>query len=61
MLKIKQYFCEHVYRRIGEHEHTQQNLYQCRKCEVFYIKHYGIGISYKCKTPNIGGWKPVKT
>lgn len=56
MLKLKQYFCKHDFIQIGKHKHTSQNLYQCKKCNVFYIYHLGINTGYKCKTPNIGGW-----
>ena len=41
---------------IATHEHTQQDLWQCNKCKVYYIWHYGIYLGYECKVPNIGGW-----
>ncbi|MBB6445825.1 hypothetical protein HNR53_002474 [Bacillus benzoevorans] len=56
MLNLKQYFCNHDYQCIAEHKSTQSNLWKCKKCNVYYIQHYGIGIGYKCKVPNIGGW-----
>ena len=52
---IKQLFCRHDYKWIARHGSTQQNLWQCGKCGTYYIQHYGIGIGYKCKTPNIDG------
>ena len=56
MLKLKQYFCRHKFKVIARQKDTQQNLWKCPKCGVFCIQHYGIGLSYKCKAPNIGGW-----
>jgi hypothetical protein len=57
MLKFKQYFCRHEFEKIAQHKDTQMNLWRCNKCEVFLVQHYGIGLSYKCKIPNIlHGW-----
>ena len=56
MLKLRQYFCKHNFVVIAQHAHTQSNLWKCRKCKVYYIQHYGIGLGYKCKVPNVGGW-----
>jgi hypothetical protein len=57
MLKIKQYFCRHDYKLIARHNNSQLNLWQCNKCKVFYIQHYGLYLGYKCKIPNIlTGW-----
>lgn len=60
VLKLKQYFCRHDYKLIGKHQSTSQNLWQCFKCEVFVIQHWGLGISYKSKTPHLSGWESVK-
>lgn len=56
MLKIKQYFCKHDYEMVAMHGHSQQNLYKCKKCDVFLIQHYGLGVRHKCTYPNIDGW-----
>lgn len=56
MLKLKQYICRHDFKHIAQHRSTKQNLWKCRKCDVFVIQHWGIGTHYKCKTPNIEGW-----
>lgn len=58
MLKLKQYFCKHKFKLVGKQRHVQENLWQCEKCGVFYIQHYGIGVGYHHKTPHIGGWVP---
>ena len=60
MLKVKQYICKHDFRVIAQHQSTQSNLWQCKKCDVYYVQHYGINVGYKCKVPNIGGWEEVK-
>lgn len=60
MLKLKQYFCSHHHQFIGKHRYAQQNLWQCKKCDVFIIEHFGIGLSYACKTPNIDNWNYAK-
>lgn len=60
MLKLKQYFCRHDYGIIAEHEQTQSNLWKCKKCNLYFVQHYGIDVGYKCKVPNIGGWVRVK-
>jgi len=57
---IRQMICRHNYKVIAKHRHTQSNLWQCDKCNVFYIQHYGIWVGYKCRVPNIGGWVAVK-
>jgi hypothetical protein len=56
MLKIKQYFCKHTFHCIAEHGGSRQNLWQCPKCKVYLIQHWGIGAHYKSKTPHIDGW-----
>lgn len=56
MLKLRKYFCKHDFRYIAKHNSTSQNLWQCEKCKVYVIQHWGIGTHYKCKEPNIGGW-----
>ena len=56
MLKLKQYFCRHKFECLAYQAHTEENLWQCSKCKVYCIQHYGLGISYKCIVPNIGGW-----
>lgn len=60
MLKIKQYLCRHKFKVIAEHVSCQENLWQCDKCKVYVIQHYGLGISYKCKAININGWNKTK-
>lgn len=56
MLKFKQYFCRHDFKIIAEHNASAQNLWQCNKCKVYCIQHWGEGIHYKSKTPHIEGW-----
>ncbi|AEZ50464.1 hypothetical protein F400_gp017 [Bacillus phage BCD7] len=56
MGRIRQFFCTHDYKHIADHNCSQQNLWQCKKCKLYYIQHYGIGIGYSCRVPNIGGW-----
>lgn len=56
MLKIKQYLCRHEFGYIAKHNFTQQNLWQCPKCNVYIIQHWGLGTHYKCQKPNIDGW-----
>lgn len=56
MLKIRQYFCKHDYELVATHGSTSQNLWQCKKCDVFVVQNWGVGLYYKCKEPNIGGW-----
>ncbi|MCK9198087.1 MAG: hypothetical protein M0P49_00620 [Bacilli bacterium] len=56
ILKLKQYFCNHKFGLIATHKTSSQNLWQCPKCGVFYIQHWGIGIGYKIKTPNLDNW-----
>lgn len=41
---------------IAEHSSSQQNLWECNKCGVFIIQHWGLGTYYKSKTPHINGW-----
>jgi hypothetical protein len=57
MLKLKQYFCRHDYELLAKHNSSHQNLYKCKKCDVFLIQHYGLGAHYKCVFPNIDGWE----
>ena len=59
LLKIKQYFCNHDFYKRAEHNHTSQNLWECSKCEVYCVQHWGIGLHYFCKSPNISGWRYV--
>ena len=48
MLKwIKQRLCKHDYKLLSKHRWSQQNLWQCSKCKVYYIEHFGIGTGYK--------------
>ena len=56
LVNLKQIFCKHNYELVGRHKSTSQNLWSCRKCDMMYIQHWGMGIGYKCKTPNLGGW-----
>ncbi len=57
MLKLKQYLCKHNFEHIAYHNSTQQNLWQCSKCKVFCVQHYGINLSYKTKyPPSFDGW-----
>lgn len=58
-LKLRQYFCKHDFTYLTKHKTTSQNLWQCKKCSVYYIQHWGIGIGYKCKEPNIKGWEKI--
>lgn len=60
MLKLKQYFCKHDYEMLAMHNTSQQNLYKCKKCDVFVIQHYGVGVHYKCKFPNIENWNYIQ-
>ena len=55
-LKIHQYFCRHSFEFKAKHKSTSQNLWQCGKCNVYCIQHYGIGVHYYNKTPHINGW-----
>lgn len=59
MLKLKQYLCNHDYVCVAEHKHTQQNLHQCTKCEVYFTFHYGTGASYKTNEPDLSDWKYI--
>lgn len=56
MLKIRQYLCRHDFKVIAEHDTSSQNLWQCPKCKVYCIQHWGIGTHYLSKTPHIDGW-----
>lgn len=56
MLKIRQYLCKHDFIMIAKQRSTNQDLWRCKKCGVYYIRHWGLGLGYKCKIPNIGGW-----
>lgn len=56
MLKLRQYFCKHDYKQIAYHLSSAQNLWQCSKCKVFYIQHWGMGIGVAMKIPNLDGW-----
>lgn len=55
-LKLKQYLCIHNYEHIAVHKSASENLWKCRKCGVYYIQHWGLGIGYKYQTPDISGW-----
>jgi hypothetical protein len=59
-LKLKQYLCRHNFKFVSKHKDTQQNLWKCKKCGVYCIQHYGIGVHYFCKEPNIDGWENDK-
>lgn len=56
MLKLRQYLCRHDFEYIAKHRSSSQNLWKCRKCGVYCIQHWGLGIHYKFKTPHIDGW-----
>ena len=56
ILKLRQYLCKHDFIQIGKHISTSQNLWKCKKCDIYYIQHWGMGVGYKCKTPNLDGW-----
>lgn len=56
MLKLKQYFCRHDFEFKAKHKSTSQNLWQCKKCGVYIIQHWGLNNYYKCKELNIDGW-----
>lgn len=53
---IKRLFCKHPYKLLAYHECSNQTLWQCEHCRVYYIQHHGLGIGYKINKPNIGGW-----
>lgn len=55
MLKLKQYLCKHDYKYLAKNKHISENLWQCKKCGVYYIQHWGLGIGFKSK--NIGNAK----
>ena len=55
-LKVRQYLCKHDFHLIAKHEFTMQNLWRCDKCGVFCIQHYGIGLHYYSKTPELEHW-----
>ncbi|RUS47551.1 hypothetical protein ELR57_07075 [Cohnella sp. AR92] len=56
MLKLRQYLCRHYFKIIANHRSVSENLWQCKKCGVYCIQHWGIGVSYLHKTPHIDGW-----
>lgn len=56
MLKLKQYLCKHDYEYLAREKDTSQNLWQCKKCKVFYVQHWGIGVGVKCKDYPIMNW-----
>ena len=56
VLKLNQYLCRHDYKYIAKHKQVNENLWQCKKCKVFYIEHWGIGLGYKSKTPHLTNW-----
>ena len=49
MLKLKQYFCKHDFELIARHKIVSENLYQCSKCNVYMLNHWGLGIFVKFK------------
>lgn len=54
---IKQFLCKHKeFKIIATHKFTQQNLWYCPKCKVYYIQHYGIGLGYYSQTPHLEHW-----
>lgn len=57
---MKIFKCKHDYKLKAEHETTQSHLWQCKKCKLYYVQHYGIDVGYTCKVPNIGGWVRVR-
>jgi hypothetical protein len=56
VLRIRQYFCRHKFKHIAKHRAVSENLWQCPKCQVYCIQHWGIGVHYYSKTPHINGW-----
>lgn len=50
------WFGRHDYEYVARHRSSSQNLWWCRRCGLFYIQHWGLGIGYTHKTPHIGGW-----
>ena len=56
MLRFKQYLCRHDYKFVARHKYTMQNLWKCKKCGVYYIQHWGIGVGAKSKTPALKDW-----
>ena len=47
---IKRMLCNHDYNFVKAHEHTQQNLWRCKRCKLYYVQHYGLGIGYAAKS-----------
>lgn len=56
MLKLRQYLCKHDYEYIARNKHISENLWQCKKCKVYYMQHWGLGIGYKSKTKGNATW-----
>lgn len=62
MLKIRQYLCRHKgIKVIATNKHSSQNLWQCPKCKVYVIQHWGLGLYYFYKNTHIGHWKYKKS
>lgn len=54
--KISQLLCHHNFVYLAKHNETQQDLWQCDKCNIYLVRHYGIGVSCKCSEHNMSGW-----
>lgn len=58
-MNLKCLFNNHDFEIIAKHKSSQQNLWKCKRCGIFYIQHYGINCGYKIKKPNLKGWIKV--
>jgi len=56
MIKLKQYLCKHDFEYLARHKHVSENLWKCKKCGVFYIQHWGLGIGFKSKNYTDRHW-----
>ncbi len=45
--KLKQLLCKHNFEFVGKNKYINENLWQCRKCGIYYIQYYNLGIGYK--------------
>lgn len=59
---LRQCICRHDFKCIAKHKFSQQNLWKCDKCKVYYVQHYGIGIGYYTKVPPLlEHWESINT
>lgn len=47
---LRQFFCRHDFRIEACHKHVSENLYQCTKCSVYFVWHWGLGLGFKSKS-----------